>query len=319
MLVDRHDHALLRQAELAAGAGHDADVGLVRNQPVDLLGREIRLRERFDRDLFEHVDRELEHGLSVHVQERAAVDHAAVDVARRTQDVRVAAVRMQRAAEHARLFRRGQDHRAGTVAEQHAGRAVLEVENARERLRADHERRTMLAAADEAVGRRHRVREARTHGLYVECRAAVLDAELVLQQARGAREHEIGGRSRDDDQVDRLRIDTGRFDRTTRRLEREIARRDVRCGEMARMDARARHDPFIARLDAFLRKTIGQLLVRDAVGRQVAARAEHAGIESRLGHLCFRGLRSGRFGVMACGRACMARAARVVFAVAERH
>jgi hypothetical protein len=35
---------------------------------------------------------------------------------------------------------------------------------------------------------------------------------------------------------------------------------------VARVDAGARHDPFVARLDAFLRETIGQLLVGDAVG-----------------------------------------------------
>ena len=59
---------------------------------------------------------------------------------------------------------------------------------------------------------------------------------------------------------------------------------NVSVGEVTRMDARAGNDPLVVRLDAVLRETIGELLVRDAVGRQIAARAEHAGIESRLGH-----------------------------------
>ena len=48
--------------------------------------------------------------------------------------------------EHAGFIGRVQDHRAGAVAEQHAGGAVVEIENARKRFRADHQRRAMRAA-----------------------------------------------------------------------------------------------------------------------------------------------------------------------------
>jgi hypothetical protein len=47
---------------------------------------------------------------------------------------------------------------------------------------------------------------------------------------------------------------------------------------MARMDAGAGNDPFIARLDAVLGETFSQFLVRDAAGRQIAASTGHAGI-----------------------------------------
>src|SRR5580692_4982358 len=60
VLVDRYDHAFSRQAELARRAGHDPDIGLMRNQPIDLRCLHARLRECFVRDFFEHVDRELE-------------------------------------------------------------------------------------------------------------------------------------------------------------------------------------------------------------------------------------------------------------------
>jgi hypothetical protein len=82
------------------------------------------------------------------MQERAALDHTAVHIARRAENVRMAAVGVQSARQHARFFGRLQDHRARAVAEQHAGGAVLEIENAREGFRADHERRAMLAAAN---------------------------------------------------------------------------------------------------------------------------------------------------------------------------
>ena len=71
-------------------------------------------------------------------------------------------------------------------------------------------------------------------------------------------------------------IDTRRFDRLLRRFEREIARGLIGRGEVPGVDAGARHDPFVARLDALLRETVCQILIRDAVRRQVAARAEHA-------------------------------------------
>ena len=52
----------------------------------------------------------------------------------------------------ARLLLRFQHDGAGAVAEQHAGGAVVPVEDARERLRADHQR--ALEGAGLAAGRR---------------------------------------------------------------------------------------------------------------------------------------------------------------------
>jgi len=49
---------------------------------------------------------------------------------------------------------------AGAIAEQHAGRAVVPVEDAREGLGADHQRPLVRACAQERVGDRERVDEA---------------------------------------------------------------------------------------------------------------------------------------------------------------
>src|SRR5579864_2719887 len=130
VLANRHDHPLLRKTQLAARALHDADIGLMGNQPVDLFWREIRLGERFDGHFLEHIDGELEHRLTVHVKKGAALDHTAAYIARRAQNIRMTAIGMQRACEHTRLIRGRQDHRARAVAKQYAGGAIVEIENA---------------------------------------------------------------------------------------------------------------------------------------------------------------------------------------------
>lgn len=56
---------------------------------------------------------------------------------------------------------------------------------------------------------------------------------------------------------------------------------------MPRVNARARDDPFVARLDALLRETVRQCLIRDALGGQIAASAEHASVEIGLSHYAF--------------------------------
>ena len=60
---------------------------------------------------------------------------------------------------------------AGAVAEQHAGAAVLPVEDAREGFGADDEGALELAGLEEVVGDGERVDEARAHRLHVEGRA----------------------------------------------------------------------------------------------------------------------------------------------------
>src|SRR5579864_1869990 len=147
----------------------------------------------------------------------------------------------------------------------------------------------MLAAANKAVGGRDRVRETGTHSLHVERRAVVLDAELVLQQTRRTRKHEIRCGRGDDNEIDGLRIDVSGFDRALRSDQRKIACRDIRLSEMARMDTRAGNDPFVARLDALAGEAFSQFLIGDTAGRQIAAGAQHTGVNSRLSHYAFEG------------------------------
>ena len=97
----------------------------------------------------------LEHLAALHAQmaDRAGRRRPAVDV----ELVLVAAVGAEVRGQHAAVAARRrcprlQHHRAGAVAEQHAGRAVGPVEDAREGLRADDQRALGLAGADQRVG-----------------------------------------------------------------------------------------------------------------------------------------------------------------------
>ena len=138
--VDGGDQLVRRELQLLRRALHDADVGLVRDQPVDVGVAAAGLLEHRAGDALEHADGELEHRRAVHLQQRIAEDLAARDVARHAEDVDVAAVGVQLGGEDAGRVARLEHDRAGAVAEQHAGGAVLEVEDAREHLGADDER-----------------------------------------------------------------------------------------------------------------------------------------------------------------------------------
>ena len=74
-----------------------------------------------------------------HAQRRAA---AAVDLVLEVENRPIAGLR------------RRDDDRAGAVAEQHAGRAILVVDDARHHVGADHQRVIVRAAGDELAGGR---------------------------------------------------------------------------------------------------------------------------------------------------------------------
>src|SRR5689334_1043228 len=168
----------------------------------------------------------------------------------------------------------GEHDCAGAVAEEHAGAAIVPVEDAREDFRADHQRAFRLAGADEVVGGREAVDEAAAHRLHVEGRLA-LDAELGLQKARGARKDIVRRRGRNDDQVELIRPRIGGLQRLPARLEREIARA-LRClGDAPLADTRALADPFVARLQP----ARGEVRIGHHVGRQKAAGAGNARVD----------------------------------------
>jgi hypothetical protein len=134
---------------------------------------------------------------------------------------------------------------ARTVAEQHAGAAVVPVEDAREGLCADHQRTLVGAGANELVGDAEGVDEAAADRLQVEGRRAVGDAQLALQDRGGAGENVIRRRSGQHDQVDVVRLAAGRLERPLAGNQRQVAGCDIRRREMAGTDAGTFDDPLV--------------------------------------------------------------------------
>ena len=175
----------------------------------------------------------------------------------------MAAIGMQVGGEDAGRLARTQHHGAGAVAEQHAGAAVVPVEDAREGLRADHQRGRSDTALDETVGDRHAVDEAGTHRLDVE-RRSLGHAEFGLHARRRGGKRLVGRRRRQNDQVEVGRLDAGVVERPLRGLDREVGSEFAFSREVALANAGALPDPLVGGVHG-LRKffvgddTLGQI------------------------------------------------------------
>jgi hypothetical protein len=119
-------------------------------------------------------------------------------------------VRAQVAREDAtaRAVRALQDGGAGSVAEEHAGGAVLPVQDRAHLLGGDHERDLAPPARQVALGHAQAVDEARAGGHHVE-REGVPASQLGLHVARRGRHPPVGRRGADDDRVHLARVDPG--------------------------------------------------------------------------------------------------------------
>ena len=142
-----------------------------------------------------------------------------------------------------------QDDRAGAVAEQHAGAAIVPVEQAGEGLAADHQSGLGLPEHQEVVGDRQRVDEAAAHRLDVEC-GGVPRAELALHRRGAGREGVVGGRGRDHQQIDPVGADAGPIQSGARRRGRQIRGELALGGDVALADPGALDDPRVAGVDA---------------------------------------------------------------------
>jgi len=160
-------------------------------------------------------------------------------------------------------------HRSGPVAEQHAGAAVLPVDQARERFGANHQRGVCLTHADEIVGGGEGVNEASAHRLQVEgdARAGI---EFTLDRRRRSRKGVVRRRSGDQDEIDvpggHARPREGLLGGAGRQVGCQLSVR----GQMPLTDARPLADPFIRGVDQ-----AGQLRVGHHAGGQIRTDASH--------------------------------------------
>ena len=103
---------------------HDADVGLVRNQPVDVGLGFAGLGQHRTGGVFEYANGQLENSLAVHGQQRTARHLAAGDMPGNAQNIDMFAIGVKVCGPNTGLIRGLQHHRAGTVAKQDAGGTV---------------------------------------------------------------------------------------------------------------------------------------------------------------------------------------------------
>ena len=172
-------------------------------------------------------------------------------------------------SERAVARRRLQHDRAGAVAEQHAGRAVAPVEQARERLGADHQRALVRTGDEELVGRRDREDEAGAHRLQIEG-DAVRHAEIGLHLGRHRRKGVVRRRGRDDDEIDVGGAEPGIGQRRLGGLAGERRGGLALGGDVALANAGALGDPLVGGVDH--RRHFG---VADHALRQARADAAH--------------------------------------------
>ena len=129
--------------------------------------------------------------------------------------------------------------------------------------------------AQHRIGNRDGIEKAGTDRRHVE-RDAVWRAEQRLDLGGGGREGVVGRRGRDDDQADVRRRQTRRLQRLARRIGAQRRGRFIGFGDMAKADAGAFDDPFVAGIDAF-----GEFGVGNAGARE---RRAGAGEDSAPGH-----------------------------------
>src|SRR6516225_4362452 len=177
--------------------------------------------------------------------------------------------------EHASIVARSglllaiEDHRAGAVAEQHAGAAVGPIQNPRESLRSDHQGPRERAGPKQRVRRCQAINKTRAHCLQVK-RGAMSDAKPSLNRNRTCRERIIGRGGSEYDQINRLGIDVSMRKRRFRRAYRHMRGTFARRCNSSVMDAGTLNDPVIGSVDL-----AGEFLVgKDLIG-QIAAAANH--------------------------------------------
>ena len=174
--------------------------------------------------------------------------------------------------------------RTGAVAEEDERRAVAPVEDLREHVAADDERALCQPGGEHRVRLRDRVDEACAAGREV-VRGGVGHPERVGEQRRRRRERHVRRDGRDDQQIDRRRIDAGH-------LERAACRPAGRCRSSPR--SRLRDPPLadprpLTIHSSVVSTSFDEIVVRDARAR---ARAPEARDRDRAAVRPCRSLRS---------------------------
>src|SRR5205085_2852803 len=233
----------------------DALVGLVRYEELHVLGPVARLLQNLARHVGHRAHGDLEQLIPLHLEEvqtfrqRLGCGRYARSAAGRVELFGETTVGINPRGEYASVFfSRPQNGCARAVAEQNAGRAVFEVNVARENLRADDERVARLPRAYHLIRNRQAVEKAGAGGGEVEGGGAVR-AELGLYETARRREYLVGRDRRADDEADVNRVDARALDCLARGGDGEHRSVLALCGAVALLYPRARRYPLVRGLD----------------------------------------------------------------------
>ncbi len=174
-----------------------------------------------------------------------------------------------------------EQHRAGAVAEQHAGGAVRVVDDRRHLVGADHHDLARLTGTDELRRDGQRIDEARTGRLHIEA-ADVADSHHVADDVGGGGKHEIRRRGRADQEIDVLRSRRGPLQQAAHRFSRHVRGAEpLPFQDPSLLDAGALGDPGVAGIDHARER-----LVVEHVGGEVAVYARDGSLDRGLsGHI----------------------------------
>ena len=118
-------------------------------------------------------------------------------------------------------FAGAEQHRAGGVAEQHAGLAIGPVDHPAQGFRADHQRTARHAVTDELVGDDEAVKRAGAGRGNIEGES-VERADLGLHESGAGGRGRVAGHRGDNDEIDLAGVDPGEFERWRGILSRRV-------------------------------------------------------------------------------------------------
>ena len=280
MVLHRHHHPVHRDLHPLGGGLDDADIGLMRHDPVDVIGTQPRLVQGGMRRLGQLFDSMAKYFAALHPQfPRRPGGYATIDI----QQVAKLPVAVQISRQNATVAGQTglldplQYKRPGAVTEQHAGAAVGPVHQLGKRLGPDHQHLFGLTRHDQRIGRGQGIDKPRTNRLQIKGKATG-HAKTGLHHGRRRRKSQIGGRGRQHDHINIIGLDAGIQQRRLGRPRRKVRRRLPLGCEMPPLDARPRPDPFIRGFDQ-----PGQFGIRHHPVGQIMPDANDHGAQSHSG------------------------------------
>ena len=263
--IEVGDHTIGSHVETADQGIDDADVRLVRDDPIDVLQAELGGAQSLKRRPFHHGSGVPEDSRPFHLHEvpvlgdrlracgrsRAAAGHV--------KEEGLLSVAVEGNAQHPLVaITRLEEGRPGSIPEQNAGLSIGPIGDAGECLGADQKNATMDPSSDQSVGDGETVDEPAAAGLEVEERCGD-ESESPGDERGRARADHVGEVRCDKQKVDVVRPNAGIVERASAGIDAHVGRDLGLIEHVSGPDAGPLDDPFVGRVDKPLEIEVGQL------------------------------------------------------------